>query len=293
MSISEASSHGVCLATWGTDVVVRVDATYRALPGIRTVGVYANTATSGGVWPSDWNYATAAVDSDGLVTLVSDRDVAPGGEYRVMMTPKTASKLSVPTATPPSTSSKGRSCATRQLYDILPHDMTQDQPMNFRAASCIALLAAVVSAVALALSPDERRETLDGRLEAIGNVQAVTGRVAKTWRERRAQLASNETATALWKRSYESNDVLAASAGLDYTLIRTRFYALVRGNGEVIASGRWSPSNTVSATYESVLGDIAMRGTQVRQECARLKAALQERQASGASGDASGTKTAE
>ncbi len=73
--------------------------TNRALPGIRTVGVYTNTATSGGVWPSDWNYATAAVDSDGLVTLVSDRDVAPGGEYRVMMTPKTASKLSVPNAT--------------------------------------------------------------------------------------------------------------------------------------------------------------------------------------------------
>ena len=163
--------------------------------------------------------------------------------------------------------------------------------MNSYSTIFVTVAAALVSAVALALSQQDRREELDERLESIGNTQAITGRVQRTWQWREAWLASNETATARWNRSYESNDVLSAAAGLDYTLIRTRLYDFVRSEGEVMPPSRWT-ENAVGEVYAGV-GITKDRADEVKRQCAVIKSWLQARQASGASGGASGTGTTE
>lgn len=163
--------------------------------------------------------------------------------------------------------------------------------MNSNSAIFVTVAAALISAVALALSPQDRRTELDERLEYIGNTQAITGRVQCTWQWRKEWLASNETATVRWNRSYESNDVLSAAAGLDYTLIRTRLYDFIRSEGEVMPPDRWT-ENAVGEVYAGV-GITKDRADEVKRQCSVIKSWLQARQASGTSGGVSGTGTTE
>jgi hypothetical protein len=63
-----------------------VEGTNKVLPTLPTVGVTATAYTSDAYKTkvSGLNYATAATDADGLVTLVKDEDLALNGSYRVM-----------------------------------------------------------------------------------------------------------------------------------------------------------------------------------------------------------------
>lgn len=66
----------------------------KVLPMIKTVGVYqTKTSTSGGIYPAYWDFANPTIDSEGLVSLVDNKDVVPGKEYRAVMTSRSEYKL--------------------------------------------------------------------------------------------------------------------------------------------------------------------------------------------------------